>query len=119
MLRRESAQTRRFRLTTQQTPQARSEMHTSIQQKPALVLRCLAPRRLNILRPLLDARLHSHAEVQDVAELAHALRAELEGVEVAELLSDGEGCFDVVAAVAVPLDQLAGGGDVFGDRLLG
>jgi hypothetical protein len=94
-------------------------MHTSIQQKPALVLRCLAPRRLNILRPLLDARLHSHAEVQDVAELAHALRAELEGVEVAELLSDGEGCFDVVAAVAVPLDQLAGGGDVFGDRLLG
>jgi hypothetical protein len=68
---------------------------------------------------LLDASLHSHAEVQHVAEFAHALRAELEGVEVAELLCDGEGGFDVVAFVAVPLDQLAGGGDVFGDGLLG
>jgi len=47
----------------------------------------------------------------------------LEGVEVAELLGDGEGGFrpvDVVAlGVAVPLDQLAGGRDVFGDGLFG
>jgi hypothetical protein len=71
---------------------------------------------------LLDARLHPHAEVQDFAQLLHALGAELESIQVAELLGDGEGGFrpvDVALGVAVPLDQLAGGGDVFGDGLFG
>ena len=43
----------------------------------------------------------------------------LEGVEVAELLSNAEEYFAFVDVAAVPLDQLASGGDVFGDRLLG
>ena len=121
MLRRESTQTRRLRLTPKQAPQARDEMHASIQQEPALVLGGLPPGSFDVLGALLDAGLHSDAEVEDGAEFAHALGAQLEGVEVAELLCDGEGGFRLVdvVLVAVPLDQLAGGGDVFGHGLLG
>ena len=43
----------------------------------------------------------------------------LEGVEVAELLSNAEEYVALVDVAAVPLDQLASRGDVFGDRLLG
>lgn len=43
----------------------------------------------------------------------------LEGVEVAELLSNAEEHFALVDVAAVPLDQLASGRDVFGDRLFG
>jgi len=43
----------------------------------------------------------------------------LEGVEVAELLSNAEEDFALVNVATVPLDQLASRRDVFGDRLLG
>ena len=43
----------------------------------------------------------------------------LEGIEVTELLSNAEEHFALVDVAAVPLDQLASGRDVFGDRLLG
>lgn len=43
----------------------------------------------------------------------------LEGIEVAELLGNAEEHFALFDVAAVPLDQLAGCGDVFGDRLLG
>jgi hypothetical protein len=43
----------------------------------------------------------------------------LEGVKVAELFSNAEEHFALVDVAAIPLDQLASGRDVFGDRLLG
>ena len=42
-----------------------------------------------------------------------------EGVEVAELLSNAKEHFAFVNVAAIPLDQLASRGDIFGDRLLG
>ena len=43
----------------------------------------------------------------------------LEGVEVAELLSNTKENLALVNVAAIPLDQLASRRDIFGDRLLG